>query len=257
MRYDDLFRLDEQTAMVFGGYGGIGTELCRGLAHYGANIVVAGRDAQKAKGLAREIEGTGRRASGLQVDATVADDVRQGVATVVNQFGRIDIMVNCVGAQVDTPAEDYKEGDWDRIVGVNLKAAFLTAQAVGRIMIKQKRGKIIILTSVRSALGIRSGFSAYCSAKGGMNMLTKQLATEWAKHNINVNAIAPTFIRTEQVANYLTNREFYEKLVARIPLGRVGETIDLVGATVLLASPASDFISGHVLFVDGGVTACQ
>jgi len=257
MRYDDLFRLDEQTAIIFGGYGGIGTELCKGLAHYGANIVVAGRNAEKAKRVAQEVEGTGRRALGLQVDATIADNVRQVVDTVLNKFGRIDIMVNCVGAQLDTPAEDYKEEDWERIVGVNLKAAFLTAQAVGKIMIKQKRGKIIILTSVRSALGIRSGFVAYCSAKGGMNMLTKQLATEWAKYGINVNAIAPTFIRTEQVANYLTNKEFYEKLVNRIPMGRVGETIDLVGVTVLLASPASDFITGQILFVDGGITACQ
>ena len=257
MKYEDLFRLDGRTALVAGGAGGIGSELCRGLAHYGANIGVAGRNGERAGKLAREIEASGREAVGLTVDATRSEDVRQMVEAAVRKFGQIDILVNCVGTHVDSPAEEFREEDWDRILETNLKAAFLLAQAVGKQMISQKKGKIIHISSVRSALGIRSGYAAYCASKGGMNMLTKQLATEWAKYHINVNAVAPTFMRTELVAPYLENKDFYQGLVNRIPMGRVGETIDLVGAVVFLSSSASDFVTGQILFVDGGVTACQ
>ena len=256
MRYDDLFRLDEQTAMIFGGYGGIGSELCRGLAHFGANIVVAGRNPEKAEKLAQEIEVSGREALGLSVDATEANDVGQMVQSVVERFGRIDIMVNCVGAQVDRPAEDYTEEDWDRIVGVNLKAAFLTAQAVGKIMIKQKRGKIIILTSVRSALGIRSGFVAYCSAKGGMNMLTKQLATEWAKYNINVNAVAPGYVNTYLVEELAEKGALdIGEISTRTPLGRLAEPEEIATTVIFLASDDAKYMEGQTLVIDGGWSA--
>jgi len=257
MGYEELFRLDGQTALIIGGYGGIGTELSKGLAHYGANIAVAGRDGRKAEVLAQAIRGSGRQALGLQADVTAGDQVRQMVQEVASHFGQIDILINCQGIQIDTPAEQYREEDFDRVLGVNLKSAFLTSQAVGKVMIPRKKGKIINISSVRSLLGIRSGYIGYCTSKGGLNMLTKQLASEWAKYRINVNAIAPTFFRAGQATAYITNKQFYETLLNRIPLGRVGETIDLVGAAVFFSSPASDFITGQILFVDGGVTACQ
>lgn len=257
MEYKNLFQVDNQTTIVLGGYGGIGTELCKALASYGSKVVIAGRDGKKAEKLANEIVASGRKALGLQCDATCASDVTKLVQTSMNHYSRIDILVNCIGIHIDVPAVDYKEEDWDKVLSVNLKATFLINQAVGKVMIYQRKGKIINLSSVRSQLGIRKGYVGYCSSKGGINMLTKQLASEWAEYNINVNAIAPTFIRTEQVAHYLNDREFYESLVRRIPMGRVGETIDLVGAVLFLASPASDFITGQILFVDGGITACQ
>jgi gluconate 5-dehydrogenase len=257
MEYGALFRLDGKIALVVGGYGGIGTELCHGLSYHGANVVVVGRDGMKAQKIAQDIKTSGKDALGIQCDVTKADEVRQMVREAVLHFGRIDILINCQGAQVDTPAENFKEEDFDYVLDVNLKSLFLVSQAVGKIMITQKKGKILNFSSVRSLLGIRSGYIAYCSSKGAVNMLTKQLASEWAKYNINVNAIAPTFFRAGQAVAYLKNKQFYETLVNRIPLGRVGETVDLVGATIFLSSAASDFITGQILFVDGGVTACQ
>ncbi len=257
MEYKNLFQVDNQTAIVAGGYGGIGTELCKALAYFGSNIVIAGRDGHKAEKLANEMRGEGKKAIGLQCDATLVSDVNRLVQISVDRYGRIDILVNCIGAHIDSPAEEYREEDWDKVVNGNLKATFLLNQAVGKVMIHQKKGKIINFSSVRSQLGIRRGYLAYCSSKGGINMLTKQLASEWAKYNINVNAIAPTFIRTEQVAHYLGDKEFYESLITRVPLGRVGETFDLAGAVLFFASPASDFITGQILFIDGGITACQ
>ncbi|OGP87843.1 MAG: hypothetical protein A2157_10540 [Deltaproteobacteria bacterium RBG_16_47_11] len=257
MGYENMFRLDGQVALVAGGYGAIGSEICRGLAQYGAGIAVCGRSSEKAKSLAQELNAGGWRAAGIQGDITRSGDAKRIVQEVIDRFGRIDILINSTGTHVDAPAEELREEEWDRVLGVTLKGAFLIAQAAGKAMIDQNRGKIITISSVRSLLGIRRGYVPYCSAKGGVNMLTKQLATEWAKYHINVNAIAPTFIRTASVVQYLNDKQFYEGLVNRIPLGRVGETEDLVGAALFFSSSASDFVTGQILFVDGGLTACQ
>ena len=257
MEYGKLFHLDGKVALVVGGYGAIGSEICRGLAQYGASISIGGRDRNKALRLAQELKAEGRQAVGIHGDITVKADAQRIVQETIDHFGMIDILINSTGTHVDAPAEELKEEDWDRVLGVTLKGAFLIAQAAGQAMIPQKHGKIITISSVRSLLAIRRGYAAYCSAKGGVNMLTKQLATEWAKYHINVNAIAPTFIRTASVAQYMSNKEFYEALVNRIPLARVGETSDLVGAALFFSSSASDFVTGQILFADGGVTACQ
>jgi NAD(P)-dependent dehydrogenase (short-subunit alcohol dehydrogenase family) len=180
------------------------------------------------------------------------------VEETVHLAGKVDILVNCIGMHIEKPAEEYSLEDWDLVNDVNLRGAFLLSQAAGRQMIRQDSGgKHIHITSVRSVLGIRRGYISYCTTKGGLNMLVKQLATEWAKYQITVNAVAPTFIRTDLVKHYLEDRDFYNALVNRIPLGRVGEPLDVAGATLFLASPAGDFITGHVLMVDGGVTATQ
>src|SRR3990172_599287 len=271
-----MFRFDGKVALVAGGYGGIGSTISHGLAQLGATVAIAGPAVDKGNTCVESIRGRGytspapaksptkgsgaarAQAFALGFEITEPESIATMVDDMVKQAGKVDILVNCVGMHIEKPAEDYTVEDWDRVNSVNLRGAFLLSQAVGRQMIRQgSGGKHIHVSSVRSMLGIRRGYISYCATKGGMNLMVKQLATEWARHQINVNAIAPTFIRTDLVKHYLEDREFYTALVNRIPLGRLGETINVAGAALFLASSASDFITGHVLFVDGGVTASQ
>ena len=253
----ESFKLDGQVALVAGGYGGIGAALTLGLAQQGASVVIAGRSTEKAAAFANQLASDGFAAHGLSFDIKEPDEISRLVDDSVQAYGRIDILVNCVGTHIEKPAEELTAEDWDQVHDTNLRGAFLLSQAAGRQMIKQERGKQIHISSVRSLLGIRRGFAAYTSSKAGMNLLVKQLASEWAQYGINVSGIAPTFIRTELVRHYLEDENFYNALVGRIPLSRVGEPLDIVGATVFFASPASDFITGQILFIDGGVTATQ
>jgi NAD(P)-dependent dehydrogenase (short-subunit alcohol dehydrogenase family) len=255
--YRSLYSLDGKVAMVVGGAGGIGSAICEGLAAFGAIVVICGRTGAKCEALADEIEAAGAHAWGAELDILDIERVRQFVSEVDDRFGGIDVLVNCVGTHKEAPAEEYAEADWDRVVDLNLKAAVFLSQAVARVQIPRRSGKHIHITSVRSLLGIRRGYIAYCSSKGGMNLMVKQLATEWAKYNITVNGIAPTFTRTELVKQYLEDPDFYNPLIARIPLGRICEPIDLAAMAIYLAAPASDFITGQVIFADGGVTATQ
>ena len=181
------------------------------------------------------------------------------VDEVSGHFGKLDILVNCVGLNREESAEEVTEEMFDYVYSVNLKSAMFQAQAVARCMIQQGTGgKQVHLGSVRSLLALRDrGYAAYCAAKGGLITLCKQLSAEWAPHNINVNVVAPTFIRTEQVAQMLSDPTFYSNLVARIPLGRIGEPADVMGAVLFLASPASNFITGQTLYLDGGITSTQ
>ena len=255
--YRNLFNLKGKVAIVAGGAGGIGSAICGGLAAFGATVVVCGRTGAKAEELAADINAAGGQAWGVKLDILNIEHVRQFVPEVVSRYGSADVMINCVGMQIEAPAEEYKEEDWDQIFAVNLKSAFFLSQAVAREQIPRGGGKHIHISSVRSLLGIHRGFIGYCTSKGGMNLMIKQLATEWAKHKITVNGIAPTFIRTELVKQYLEDPNFYNPLVARIPMGRVGEPLDLAGLAVYLSAPAADFITGQIIFADGGVTACQ
>ena len=255
--YRYLFNLEDKVVLVAGGAGGIGSAICEGLASFGATVVVCGRTGTKTEKLAEDINAAGGKAWGAELDILDIKRVRQFVPEVVARSGSVDVLINCVGMQIEAPAEEYKEEDWDQMFALNLKSAFFLSQAVAREQIPSGGGKHIHISSVRSLLGIHRGYIGYCTSKGGMNLMIKQLATEWAKHNITVNGIAPTFIRTELVKQYLEDPNFYKPLVARIPLGRIGDPIDLVGLTVCLSAPASNFISGQIIFVDGGVTACQ
>jgi gluconate 5-dehydrogenase len=257
---DALFSLDGRVALVAGGAGGIGQTLSRALVERGAALALSARTVEKASAVAREL---GADALGLAASADDADSLRRLVAQTVARFGRLDLLIDCIGGNARHEAEDFPEGDWRRIVDLNLTSAFVLSQAAAKQMMAQARGgrgvagKILHISSVRSQLGIRAGYAAYVAAKGGLNLLVKQLATEWAEHGILVNAIAPTFIRTEQVADMLADKTFYDSLVSRIPLGRIGETEDLVGPALFFVSSASDFVTGQILFIDGGLTACQ
>lgn len=255
--YRTLYDLNGKVAMVAGGAGGIGSAICEGLAAFGATVVVCGRTGAKAEVLAAEIETAGGQAWGAELDILDSEKVRHFVNQTVERFGSLDVLVNCAGTHKEAPAEDYVEQDWDRVFDLNLRAAFFLSQAVARVQIPRGGGKQIHISSVRSLLGIHRGYVAYCSSKAGLNLMIKQLATEWAKHNITVNGIAPTFTRTELVQDYLEDPDFYDPLVARIPLGRICEPADLAAMAIYLAAPASDFITGQIIFADGGVTATQ
>ena len=255
-----LFDLTGQTVLVAGGAGGIGQTLCQALVGQGARVALSARTLEKAQAVARELGGG---ALGLAAAADDASSLRALVDETTITFGRLDLVVDCIGGNARHEAEEFPEEDWRRILDLNLTSAFVLSQAAAKRMMQQGKnergiaGKILHISSVRSALGIRAGYAAYVTAKGGLNLMVKQLATEWAEHGILVNAIAPTFIRTEQVADMLADQNFYNGLVARIPLGRIGETQDLVGPALFFVSGASDFVTGQILFIDGGLTACQ
>lgn len=255
------FRLDGRVAVVSGGAGGIGSRLSLALAGVGARVAVVGRTAGRATDLARSIQELGSEARLISGDVTRREEADRVIEETVAEFGRVDIIVNAVGGGAGTalyPAEEYPEDEWNRIMDLNLRSALLPTQAAARQMIAGGRGgRVLHISSVRGQLGINQGFSAYVAAKGAMNALTRQQATEWAKYGINVNAIAPTFVATPQVESLLADKEFKARLLARIPLGRVAETDDLVGVVLFFCSDASSFVTGQVLNIDGGLTATQ
>jgi gluconate 5-dehydrogenase len=252
------FRLDGRVAVVSGGSGGIGARICQAFAGVGARIVVIGRDRDRA---AAALAAAGGDGIAVSADVTQKDQADDAVDAAMQAFGRVDVIVNAVGGGAGGalyPAEEYPESEWDRMLDLNLRSALLPTQAAVRAMIQGRRGgRVLHLSSVRGQLGINNGFSAYVAAKGALDALTRQQATEWAKHNITVNAISPTFVRTPQVEDLLSDDAFREGLYKRIPLGRIAETDDVIGAVLLLCSDASAFITGQVLTLDGGLTACQ
>ncbi|HEY2927040.1 SDR family NAD(P)-dependent oxidoreductase [Piscinibacter sp.] len=258
-----LFDLHGKVACVTGGYGGLGEAIAWGLAQRGARIAVAGRSADKAAALARSLEDAGHDAIGLAMDAHDVAGIRASVDAVAKHFGGIDILMNCVGIQREETLLEVTEEAWDDVIAVNLKAAMFQAQAVAQHQVRaaeqgRRGGKQVHLLSVRSQLGLRArGYSAYCSSKGGLAMLIKQHAMELAPHGITVNGIAPTVVRTEMARHWLENPTTRAQITERIPLGRVAEPRDVVGAALFLCAPASDFVTGQVVYVDGGVTASQ
>jgi gluconate 5-dehydrogenase len=254
----DRFRLDGRVAVVCGGSGGIGVRLCAALGGVGARLVVVGRDAERAGAALDQAGGDG---IAVGADVTQKQDADHAIDLAMQAFGRVDVIVNAVGGGAGGalyPAEEYPESEWDRMLDLNLRSALLPTQAAVRAMIAGGAGgRVLHISSVRGQLGIDNGFSAYVAAKGALDALTRQQATEWAKYAITVNAISPTFVKTPQVEDLLSDAAFREALYQRIPLGRIAETDDVVGAVLLLCSGASAFITGQVLTLDGGLTACQ
>ncbi len=248
------FDLQGRIAIVTGAGRGMGYHFSLALARYGADLVICSRTVSELERLKEEIEKIGRRAMVRPTDVTKIPDVYAMVDEAVKAFGRIDILVNNAGTNVPQWAEEVTEEAWDRVQDTNLKALFFCAQAVGRVMIKQKAGKIINVSSQSGSVGLIKR-AAYCASKGGVNLLTKVLALEWAKHHINVNAIAPTFIETPLTKPMFQEKSFREYVLGNIPMGRVGQPEDVVGAVIYLASRASDLVTGHVLLIDGGWTA--
>jgi NAD(P)-dependent dehydrogenase (short-subunit alcohol dehydrogenase family) len=255
------FRLDGRAAVVAGGSGGIGVRTCAALAAVGARVAVIGRSPERLDEARAAVADAGSEALVVAGDMASKAEADAAVAQVLDRFGRLDALVNAIGGGAGTalyPAEDYPEPEWDRIVDLNLRTTLLPTQAAARAMIAAGNGgRILNVSSVRGQLGIDNGFSAYVFSKGGLDALTRQWATEWARHQITVNAISPTFVRTAQTETLLADEVFYEKLVARIPLRRIAETDDIVGAILFFCSDASAFVTGQVLTLDGGLTATQ
>lgn len=255
--YRQMFDLKGTTALVAGGAGGIGSAISAGLAALGSQVFITARTEQKAEEVAQSIRESGANAVGLALNFEQMNDLKRFSTDLHTRVPKIDVLINCIGTHIEAPAEEYTEEAWDHIFNVNLKVAFFLSQEIAKRQIGNGGGKHIHITSVRGALGISRGYISYCSTRGGMNMMVKQLATEWAKYGITVNGIAPTFTRTSLVAKYLNDPAFYKSLVARIPLGRVCEPNDIAGLAMFLASHASDFINGQIIYADGGLTAAQ
>ena len=247
----DKFKLDGKVALVTGASAGLGRAMAVAMAEAGADVVCHGSSDGNADATCEEISRLGRRILAVSGDMSDKDVPKQLVDEVVGQFGRIDILINNAGMIRRTPAADYSEEDWTTVLEVNLSSVFRLSQAAGRKMIEQGSGKII---NIASLLSFQGGINvpAYTASKSAVAGLTKALANEWAKNNINVNAIAPGYMATNNTAPLIADETRSRQILQRIPAGRWGESEDLQGAAVFLASSASDYLHGHVLLVDGG-----
>ena len=248
----DEFDIAGQHAVVIG-CGGLGRAIAAGLADHGVRVAVADLDGARAAAVAGEL-GAGA-AAGFAVDATSEASVRELAAAVLAQFPGVDILVNAAGITVTKRAEELTPEEWRRVIDVNATGTFICCRVFGEHMIARRRGKIINLSSVRGRFGSPFGQAEYSASKGAIDALTRALAAQWAGFGVYVNAIAPTIVETDLTRERLADPQFAAGLRASIPLGRWGAPGDVVGPVLFLASPASDFVTGQILYVDGGLTA--
>lgn len=256
---ENLFSVQGQRVFIPGGYGAIGEATAWGFARHGARVAIAGPRIERAEALADAICAAGGDAIGLELDARKVGSINAATQSVVDAFGGIDTLVNCVGIQREEKLTEVTEAAFDDLYEVNLKSAMFIAQAVAKDQIaRDQGGRHIHLLSVRSQLGLRGrGYSAYCATKGALVMLVKQHAMELAPHNITVNGVAPTFIKSDRIRGHLERPAFRNFILERNPLGRIGEPIEVVGQIIAFSAPAGSYITGQVVYIDGGVTASQ
>jgi NAD(P)-dependent dehydrogenase (short-subunit alcohol dehydrogenase family) len=250
-----LFDLSGRAAIVTGGSVGLGYQMAQGLAEMGANLVLCARKKERCEQAAGELKKFGVKTLALACDVKNGEQIREVTEKTISEFGRIDILINNAGTAWGAPIEEMKLEHWNKVIETNLTGTFLFSQAAGKYMVAQRRGKIINIASVAGIQGAPPEFQAigYHASKGGVIAFTKDLACKWGEHNIQVNAIAPGWFPTHMSEVMIErNREVFLK---KIPLGRFGNENDLKGAAVFLASAASDYVTGHVLVVDGGQTA--
>jgi gluconate 5-dehydrogenase len=250
----DTFRLDGRTAFITGSSAGIGLALARGLGQAGARLVLNGRDATKLQAAAAQLAAEGLQVQARAFDVTDHAAAVAAVDAIEAEVGAIDILVNNAGITRRSPFHEQPVADWQAVLRTNIESPFAVGQAVARHMVKRQQGRIINICSVQSELG-RPGISAYAASKGALKMLTKGMAIDLGPHGINVNGIGPGYFKTELTAGLVANPEFSAWLLNRTPSRRWGDVEDLAGAAVFLASDASRFVNGHILYVDGGVTA--
>ncbi len=251
----DMFSLKGKVAVVTGASSGLGVTFAKALAEVGANVVLAARRLDKLNEVADEITRLGVKAKPVQCDVSKPEQVQSLVDETVRTFGRLDILVNNAGVAAMSPATEIPVEEWNRVVAVNLTGTFLCARTAARQMIKKGGGKIINIASIYGAVGDVFPASPYYATKGAVINLTRDLAVEWAPFKVNVNAIAPGFFPSEMTEGIFKDPHYLEYINKQTPLGRVGDPEDLKGATVFLASPASDYVTGQTIFVDGGWTA--
>lgn len=252
----DMFRLDGKVALVTGGAGGIGEALALGLGYQGATVVVSSRNQKAIDAVAGKIVSeTGSEAVALASDVTDETSIQKLVDTVVERYGKIDILVNAMGMNIKRDAFDYPLEDWDKLFEVNVKGTMAACKAVGKVMRDQKNGAIVNLSSVRGIRGYTGGNTGYCATKGAVELITKALALEWAPSGIRVNALGPALVITPGTRHIAEDPKLAAKYAAAVPMGRIGMPEDMVGAVVFLCSEAASFVSGQTIYVDGGLTA--
>lgn len=254
MPIQDIFTLTGKVALITGASRGIGEHLALALGEAGADVALASRSVEGSQAVAERIEALGRRAFVTKVDVTSVASIQAMVDAVAGHFGRIDILVNSAGLNILRPALEVSEEDWDKVLDTNLKGTFFCCQAVGRLMVARGYGRIVNIASQMAVVGWNNR-AAYCASKGGVAQITKVLAVEWAQRGVTVNAVAPTFIETAMTAKMLQDEAFRQEVLRRIPMGRLGQPGEVVGAVLYLASDAASLVTGHTLLVDGGWTA--
>ncbi|MDG2914482.1 gluconate 5-dehydrogenase [Bisgaard Taxon 10/6] len=250
----DLFSLNNKHILITGSTRGIGRLLAQGVAEHGAEVIINGTNQEKAQQVADELNAQGFKAYAVAFDVTDSQAVQQAIDHIEKDIGPIDVLINNAGIQRRHPFCEFPEKDFDDIVKVNQKAVFIVSQAVARYMVKRNRGKIINIGSMQSELG-RDTITPYAASKGAVKMLTRGMCVELARYNIQVNGIAPGYFATELTKPLVENKEFSEWLCKRTPAARWGDPKELIGAAVFLSAKASDFVNGHLLFVDGGMLA--
>lgn len=255
----NYFDLSGRTAVVTGSGSGLGRAMAIGLAQYGANVVCTDANAVTAKETAELVKKEGRQALDIQCDVTSQEDVAKAIASTVEKFGTVDVMVNSAGLSKYVPSLDYPIDEWMRVIEVNVKGTFICCQAAGRVMAKNKKGSIINMSSIYGIAGVERGISPYATSKAGINGLTRMLAVEWGSLGIRVNAIAPCQFRSPGfdlvVSKFPDPQAMLKSMISNIPLGRVGEPEEIVGGALYLASDASSMVTGHILYIDGGFLA--
>lgn len=250
-----MFRLDDKVAVVVGGAGGLGEACALALARQGAKVVVASRNLAKLEEVAQKIkQDTGSEAVAMPVDVTSEESVAQLADQVIKKFNTVDILVNAQGMNIKMAAPEISSDSWDTLFATNVRGVMLCCKHFGKNMIDKKQGKIINLSSVRGIRGTDGGNTSYGATKGAVDMITRMLAAEWATYNVNVNAIGPSIVLTETLKKTVAP-ERLQILVAKSPLKRTATPEDVAAACVFLAAPESDFITGQILYVDGGLTA--
>ncbi|MDR2063606.1 MAG: SDR family oxidoreductase [Candidatus Nomurabacteria bacterium] len=251
----DLFDLSDKIAVVTGASSGLGVEFATALARRGADVAIVARRMEKLAETKKAIEKMGRRCLAVKCDVLKVAEVRQAVADIKKHFGRIDILVNNAGVAKAHPSHEHPDEDWHAVVDTNLTSVFFMCREVGKVMIKQNYGKIINLGSIHSHVAMTNlPLAAYCASKGGVLMLTRALASEWAKYHITVNAIAPSYFPSEMTGSVIDTPDFKKVLKAYCPMGRAGQPAELDGALIYFASDASSFTTGQILAIDGGWT---
>ena len=251
----DLFDLKGKITLVTGSGRGIGFTLAQGLGMAGSKVVLNDIDQQRLQQAVEKLRTDGIESDGFVFDVRKEAEIEKNVKEIENKVGPIDILVNNAGIQIRGPLEKFSFQDWQQIIDINLSGAFLVSKAVAQDMIERKAGKIINICSIQSELA-RPTIAPYTATKGGLKMLTRGMATDWGKYNIQVNGIAPGYFKTEMTEALYKDPEFDRWLCNRVPANRWGDPQELIGTAVFLSSKASDYVNGHVIFVDGGLRAC-